>query len=51
MSILRYPANRTTVKLYEYYKSTQADDEKTIKRNEIIIEALNLGIKELKKRK
>ena len=38
-------------KLYDHYKSTQADDEKTIKRNEIIIEALSIGIKELKKRK
>jgi hypothetical protein len=38
-------------KLYEYYKSVQADDEKTIKRNEIIIEALDLGVKELKKRR
>jgi hypothetical protein len=37
--------------LYEYYKSTQGEDEKTIKRNEIIIEALDLGLKELKKRK
>ncbi len=38
-------------KLYDHYKSTQADDEKTIKRNEIIIEALDLGLKELKKKR
>ena len=36
-------------KVHQIYKSTQVDDEKTIKRNEIIIEALDLGLKELLK--
>lgn len=37
--------------LYERYKKEQKEDEKTIKRNEIIIEALELGLKQLKKTK
>lgn len=35
--------------LYEHYKKTQKEDELTINRNDIIIEALEIGMKSLKK--
>lgn len=39
---------KTIEQLYERYKKMQAEDEKTIKRNDIIIEALEIGCKALK---
>ena len=35
--------------LYELYKKTQKEDEKVVNRNDIIIEALEIGLKQLKR--